>query len=164
MSGRLPVQVDPLDLADKRRTIEGDLPVSTLRRLGDWLHSREGTIDVQLHFGRDEAGRRVMQGRLGGELQLVCQRCLTPFALPVARPVDLVLVETEAEAGLLPEELEPLVVGENRGVHTVDLLEDELILALPLVARCGDFGHACEPATELLASEGVTRAPDDERS
>lgn len=164
MSGRLPVQVDPLDLADKRREIEGDLPVSTLRRLGGWLHSDEGMIAVRLRFGRDEGGRRVMQGRLDGELQLVCQRCLAPFALPIGRPLDLVLVETEAEAGLVPEELEPLVVGEKRGVHTVDLLEDELILALPLVPRCGDFGHACEPATELLASEGVSRTPGDENS
>lgn len=161
MSGRLPVRIDPLDLADKRREIGGEVPVSAFRRLADWLDSDEGTIGVQLWFTRDDAGRRVMQGRLSGELRLVCQRCLEPFALPIGHPLELVLVETEAEAGLVPEELEPLVVGEQRGVHAVDLLEDELILALPLVPRCGDFGHICEPAVELLASEDA--APGSEK-
>lgn len=162
MSTRLPVQVDPLDFADKQRAIEGGVPVSAFRRLGEWLHSDTGTIEVRLRFAHDDAGRRVLQGELSGELGLVCQRCLTPFALPLDRSLDLVLVETEAEAALVPEELESLVVGEHRGVHTTDLLEDELILALPLVPRCGDYGNACVPATELLASEGVTREPDDD--
>jgi len=164
MLRRLPVHVDPLDLADKRREIAGEVPVSAFRRLAGWLESDTGTIEVQLRFGRDAAGRRVMQGSLNGELRLVCQRCLAPFALPIGRSLDVVLVETHAEAGLVPEELEPLIVGEKRGVHTSDLLEDEMILALPMVPRCGDHGHACEPAAELLASEGVNRAPADDET
>jgi len=163
MSRRLPVQVDPLDLADKRREIAGDVPVSAFRRLAEWLESDTGTIEVRLQFDRDRAGRRVMQGSLHGKLRLVCQRCLAPFALPIGRSLDVVLVETDAEADLVPEELEPLIVGEQRGLHTTDLLEDELILALPLVPRCGDHGHACKPATELLGSDGITREPADNK-
>jgi len=154
MLRRPPVQVDPLDLADRQREIEGVLPVSAFHRLSQWLDSDEGTVEVRLRFTHDEAGRRVMRGRLSGDLQLVCQRCLAPFVLPVERSLDLVLVQTEAEAAQVPEALDSLVVGEQRGVHVVDLVEDELILALPLVPRCGDFGNACEPAAELLVSEG----------
>lgn len=160
MSGRLPVELDPLDLADKGREIEGRVPVSAFRRLGEWLDSDSGSIEARLHFERTPEGRRVLRGALSGELELVCQRCLTPFALPVERTLELVLVEDEAAARLLPEELEPLAVGHRRVVHTTDLLEDELILALPMVPRCSDFGHLCKPAAELLVSD--QSAPRDE--
>lgn len=137
------------------------MPVAAFRRLADWLHSDGGTIEATLAFGRDADGRRVLHGELAGELEVVCQRCLTPFRLPIRRALEAVLVETEAEAGLLPEQLEAVVVGERRGLHTIDLLEDELILALPLVPRCGDFGNVCAPAAELLVSEGPARAAGD---
>lgn len=153
MSGRLPVHLDPLALAERERVIEGFVPVSAFRRLGGWLHADTGNIEATLRFGRDAGGRHVLRGDFRGRLELVCQRCLTPFALPIERELDLVLVESLAAADLLPEGLEPLVVDERRAMHTVDLLEDDLILALPLVPRCSDGGHECEAAVELLVSE-----------
>lgn len=152
MSGRLPVALDPLKLADRGQVLEGSLPVAAFRRLGAWLHADRGAIDAVLRFQCDAGGRRVLRGSLQGELDVVCQRCLDAFALPIDLELDLVLVETPAAADLLPDELEPLVVGERREVHTVDLLEDELILALPLVPRCGHAGHECAAAIELLVS------------
>ncbi len=153
MSGRLPVELDPLNLADRGRLLEGSIPVAAFRRLGTWLHADSGTIEAILRFERDPGGRRVLRGSMRGELELLCQRCLRPFALPIDREFRLVLVESAAEADLLPDELEPLVVDQRRGMHTVDLLEDELILALPLVPRCGHGGHECEAAVEVLVSE-----------
>lgn len=154
MSGRLPVHLDPLALAERERVIEGHVPVSAFRRLGAWLHADEGDIQATLRFGRDAAGRHVLRGEFRGQLELVCQRCLSPFALPIEHELDLVLVESLAAADLLPEGLEPLVVDERQSMHTVDLLEDELILALPLVPRCSDSGRECHAVVELLVSEG----------
>lgn len=153
MSGRLPVHLDPLALAERERVIEGFVPVSAFQRLGGWLHADEGDIQATLRFERDAGGRHVLRGEFRGQLVLVCQRCLSPFALPIEHELDLVLVESLAAADLLPEGLEPLVVDEQRAMHTVDLLEDELILALPLVPRCSDAGHDCRVPVELLVSE-----------
>ena len=153
MSRHLPVEVDPLYLAERGRVLEGSVPVSAFKRLGHWLHTDGGAIEALLRFERGEGGRQILHGSMQGQVELVCQRCLSPFVLPIEREFELALVESVAAADLLPEGLEPLLVDPRRGMHTVDLLEDELILALPLVPRCGDAGHDCEAAIELLVSE-----------
>lgn len=153
MSERLPVHVDPVTLADQGRALEGRVAVSALERLGLSLHDSEGDLEVALRFGRDEQQRRAVHGTVRGELHLMCQRCLSVYPLPVALELELVLVDDEAEADALPEELDALVVG-KRALHTVDIIEDDLILALPLVARCPTEG-GCAAAVELLDSEAL---------
>lgn len=154
MSDRLPVHLDPVALADRGRELGGRVPIESFERLADALHSREGDLEAVLRFGRDEDGRRSLRGQVQGALQLVCQRCLAPYAFAVDLDLALVLVDSEAEADALPEELDALVVGDRRSMHTVDMIEDDLILALPIVPRCGD-ADACRPAVELLDSEAL---------
>jgi len=154
MSDRLPVHLDPVSLAARNREVTGSLPVAAFDRLAAALHSREGVLEVKLRFGRSDDGRNTLSGHVAGSLQLVCQRCLAPYAMPLDIDLDLVLVESEAEAETLPEEQDALVVGASRSVHTVDMIEDDLILALPLVPRCGR-GSACVAAVELLDSESM---------
>lgn len=162
MSDRLPVHVDPVSLAAKGRAIGGCVPVAAFRRLAGWLHASEGALDVSLRFGRDDAGRDVVTGRLRGELELLCQRCLAPYRLPMDVQLALVLVASEAEANALPDELDALVVDAQRSMHTVDMIEDDLILALPLVPRCERAGE-CVPAVELLDSEAIEEAAGQQR-
>jgi uncharacterized protein len=154
MSERLPVHLDPAPLADRGREIVGIVPIAAFERLAPSLHSREGELEAVLRFGRDDAGRRTLRARVTGSLELVCQRCLAPCELKVDAEMAVVLVESEAEAEALPEELDALIVGAQRSVHTVDMIEDEIILGLPIVPRCAD-ATACRPAVELLDSEAM---------
>ncbi|MFW5970114.1 MAG: YceD family protein [Halofilum sp. (in: g-proteobacteria)] len=155
MSERLPVHVDPLTLADRGRALSGAVPVSACQRLSHWLESEEGEFAVELQFGRDENQRRVLTGRVRGRVMLTCQRCLGAFGLDIDLPIGVVLVDSEAEAETLPEEVDALVVGDGATMHTVDMIEDDLILALPLIAKCPD-SSACEPAVEIFDSERMT--------
>lgn len=155
MSDRLPVHVDPLTLADRGRALSGAVPVSACRRLVHWLDSDEGEFAVDLHFGRDENRRRVLTGRVRGEVMLTCQRCLGAFAQDLDLPIGVVLVDSEAEAETLPEEVDALVVGASATMHTVDMIEDDLILALPLIAKCPD-ASGCQPAVEVFDSERMS--------
>ena len=154
MSDRLPVHVDPVAFCERGREMAGHVPLAAFSRLASALESTEGEIEVVLRFGRDDGGRLALEGHVRGSLPLQCQRCLASYSLEVDAPVALVLVESEAEADALPEELDALVVGGQRSMHTVDMIEDELILALPIVPRCGDEA-ACRPAVELLDSEAL---------
>jgi len=157
MSERFPVHLDAVSLAEKGREIAGFVPVEAFERLAGSLHSRTGRIEVLLRFARDEAGRARLRGHLTGALELVCERCLAPYEMPIEIDLDLVLVDSEAAAESLPEEQDALVVGGRRSMHTVDMIEDDLILALPLVPRCAR-GSGCVTAVETIESEDAEAA------
>ncbi len=132
MSRRLPEFVEPLRLAGLGRSVKGRLPVDRLRRLGKSLHGTDGEVNVELDFGSDAQGRPQLLGRISARLEVLCQRCLTVMALPVEANVCLYLAAAEAEEVDTPEGGETLVVG-DQPMRLADIVEDELILGLPLV-------------------------------
>ena len=66
---------------------------------------------------------------------LTCQRCLQPFQVPLAFERRLRFVRGEAEAEALDAESEDDVLALSRWLDLRELVEDELLLALPLVPR-----------------------------
>lgn len=81
-------------------------------------------------------------------LPLVCQRCLEPaeVALEVDRAFRFVATEAQAEA--LDEEIEEDVLVLARDFDLRTLVEDELLMALPLVPR-----HAACPVPPRLSAQ-----------
>ena len=71
---------------------------------------------------------------------LRCQRSLQPFVLPARVEQTLGLIREEAEEAGLPPGYEPLLVPEDGRIVPIDLVEDELILALPVVPVALDSG------------------------
>lgn len=157
MSESLPIQLDPVTLAARNRELRGTLPVAGFHRLAAWLPRTDGTLCFTLDFGRDEHGRARLAGHVSGGLELICERCLAAYTLALDHAFTLVLVTSEAEAETLPEEVDAVVIGESRSMQTADLVEDEIILALPLVPRC-ERTSDCRPAVALMASEDLETA------
>jgi len=89
-----------------------------------------------LHFDlpEDRIAQRPAEPRDAARLMLMCQRTLEPFEHAVDREVRLGLVRSEDEVAGLPGDYEPCLVGDEP-VHLMDLVEDELILAVPLVPK-----------------------------
>jgi len=162
MSEQLPVEIDAVTLADRGRRLQGHLPLTAFKRLAGWLEGTTGEVEFDLAFARGDDNRRWLRGHVTGQFELQCQRCLDHFALPLAWEFGLVLVEAEAEADALPEDMEAVVVGSARAVHTVDLVEDELILALPLIPRC-EAVRRCRPAVDVLESERIDEVTEEPR-
>lgn len=131
MSKVLPERIDIARLADSSATLEGSVPVARFVRLADQLASHEGSVEATFGFGRED-GREVVSGRIEGRLTLVCQRCLGGVEVPVAVQVDLVRVASAIEAAAVEGNHDPFVAP-NREVALAELVEDELILVLPLV-------------------------------
>jgi uncharacterized protein len=69
------------------------------------------------------------------QVRLPCQRCLLDMPWPLAAERRLRFVRGEAEAARLDEELEDDVLELHPRHDLLELIEDELILALPLVPR-----------------------------
>ncbi|MGH8281213.1 MAG: YceD family protein [Gammaproteobacteria bacterium] len=66
-------------------------------------------------------------------LVLICQRCFGKLSCPVTVDFSLIWVRSEADTARLPEAYEPLM-SVTGNVKLTELVEDELLLALPMVA------------------------------
>jgi uncharacterized protein len=137
MSSSLPVQVDPWWASDQRLHFAGSLKLADFPRLAPLLATDDGEVSCAIRFSRDSQGRPQVAGHLDAILWQVCQRCLQPVAVAVNTDMRLVLVQGLDEAANLDDHLDPLLAGAG-GVNLRDLLEDELLLALPDVARHAD--------------------------
>lgn len=128
----IPVHVCASRAVARSERYEGSVPASCLPRLAD-LAPREMLAD--LAFTADASGLGRIGGRIGGVLRLQCQACLDDYDWSLEASVDLVMVGSEeAESRLLPA-CEPVMVEEDR-VPLHALVEDEVLLALPLLRRC----------------------------
>jgi uncharacterized protein len=133
MSDRLDELIDPLSLAAKGRTLEGRIPLAKLARLGPSLQSTQGEAEASLRFGVDEAGMPNVTGRVRATLMLQCQRCMQAMAYAVDSQIRLGIVKSREAAERLPANYDPLLVS-GEEMKAADIVEDELILALPIVA------------------------------
>jgi uncharacterized protein len=131
MIERLPLVIDPLRLAEAGSRFQGPLPLAEFQRLAPSLQQAQGEVEVEVEFGKDDLHIAYLSGRLHTQLMLVCQRCLQPMTWPVNSTFALGLVTTDQAAEQLPERYEPLMVSGSMAL--AEIIEDELILAVPLV-------------------------------
>lgn len=82
---------------------------------------------------------------------LICQRCLQPYALTLALQRRLRFARDEAQAEALDAEIEDDVLALSRSLDLRELVEDELLLGLPLVPRHELCPHPLPMAAEAQA-------------
>jgi uncharacterized protein len=143
--------IDGFEFASAGAIQQGVWPLSDLPRLRDMLVSDAGEVTYRVQGKRDENGRPALQVRVQGTLQLRCQRCLKPLALDVKAEDLLVLAATLSEIHAEPADVsgpDRIVAGKEMPVR--DLVEDELILALPYAPR----HDSCEPGAAAQDGRG----------
>jgi uncharacterized protein len=133
MSADMPESIDAWRAVTARRIYEGEVPLSRFPRLKGSLVDVDGSCRFRLEFGRDALGVATVVVTAEASLPLQCQRSLQRFELPVAFEQRLGLVRNEREESALAPETEPVLVAEDGLLRPLDLVEDELILALPVV-------------------------------
>lgn len=132
--GHLPVRFDPFRLAERGEHVVGTVALGTMERLAAFPAETHGNAEVELSFATDRDGQAFVQGHVRCELRLTCQRCLEPMRLPIDSEFRLGFVSDEVQAERLSSEYEPYEVGDEP-VFLKDLIEDELILSLPVIPR-----------------------------
>jgi uncharacterized protein len=132
MQKKLPESVDFLKQVERKAGFECTWPVSTFERLAEAVCSDRGQVSARLQFGT-RAGIPCLDGRVQAELELRCERCLDPVTQHIESEFRFGLITAENEADLLPKEFEPLLVDAEQSL--LELVEDELLLSLPIVAR-----------------------------
>ena len=139
---KLPVRFNPAKLADDGTTYQAVIPVRQFTRFSELLESSEGDVQVRVSFARDGNGRVVAEGHYSLTCELVCQRCLQVYEQPLAADFSLTFVADEAAAESLPDEYDPVILDEHGSIHSIDMLEDELVLGPTLLEAEGrGLGH-----------------------
>ena len=155
MNAALPESVDAWRMVQARRMFQGALPLKGFKRLRDSLAAGSGEVTYELEFGKDEIGVAHLHVRADATLPLTCQRTLEVFGLPVHVDAKLGLIASEADEAALPSDYEPLVTLDGQ-INPAEVIEDELILALPVVPL--------KPGAEDASSTwtGTDETPDDD--
>ena len=148
MSGqhqRLPLQVDPIRLAAREEHLQGTIPLKQMKRLINALSSNEGEVFIDAEFPVDMNRVVLLTGQIKTDAKLICQRCMREMDLPIALDFQLAFVRSEAEMEKLPEGYEATLI-DNTTMMLSDIIEDEILLALPSIPRHLDDSCSSEIA------------------
>lgn len=136
---------DAFRLSRERESLSGRVDAATLSRLSDRLGDAHAPIEWRIEGTADAIGRPALAVELEGAVTLECQRCLGPLEWPIAQRTELLLARDDDEAARLDADSDSEVLIAATPLDTQTLIEDELVLALPFVARHPD-GSCAPPA------------------
>ena len=143
--------------------MRGEWPVSVFPRLRDVLHDDTGTVEYALQGRRDAFGQAQLLLSARARLRLTCQRCLAAVQCGLAPQATLLLAASQSEIDAEPVTPEmPERVIAHRQMAVRDLVEDELLLALPYAPRhenCAAQGKAAPGQRQMpfAALRGMLR-------
>jgi uncharacterized protein len=142
-------------LADEQADMRLSVPLAEFPRLQPRLAGTGGVIAGRVRFRRD-TGFAAAAVEVSGAVPLVCQRCLEPMTWPIAGSAQVALIPLESQADALPEHLEPMWAPGGR-ISLRDLLEEELLLCLPIVPR-HPTASGCKPAAVASGPPSADRS------
>ena len=156
MPKRFTDRVDPWRLLERGQVIQSSFELASMERLCSLLLAEAGKeqASFNLSFHRDEDRRVIVHCEIRANLTLACQRCLEPMSLPVEIDSRLALVQGMAEAEGLPEALDPLMLADDGLLSIRELVEDELLLAIPDAPKHSE--EACAVAVDACTKETDT--------
>lgn len=131
---RLPELLHPLRFAETGRSVSGVVALAGMSRLREFVIELDGDAQLEMTGGKDPQGRPFLSGQVQAALTVCCQRCLQPMTYVVDTEFYLSPVRSEEEAEQLPESYDPLVLPDEDSASLQALVEDELMLGLPVVA------------------------------
>jgi len=140
--------IDAFEFCRSNGHREGVTPVAEMSRLNKDCADHSGEIAWRVEGTTSKQGYPQLTLSVSGTVQLMCQRCLTPYAFEMDSSTVLMLGKDDEHADEIEEMLGDdsidVIVG-SRSCDIRDLIEDEALLALPQVPK-----HEVCPDNKLL--------------
>ena len=127
-----PAAIDGLAFARNAAVLEGRLGIESLPRLAESGCS-VAVLDFVLNGEINQRGKPGLKLAVSGSVRLQCQRCLDSLHLPVRLEAELEFASSEADIMAADDDVERVVAGREMSVAA--LVEDEVLLALPMVPK-----------------------------
>lgn len=164
-ASQLPSRIEPFKWAEQGYNWAGQVPLSRFARIASEATVPAGQpdtdelmVNVDCRLYMDDYQRVAwLDGTLSATVPMTCQRCLEPVEVPVATQVHLALLTDENQASRLDEDADFVILSEEQVVHGVDdvqtidlieLLEDELLLSVPISPRHDACENQHQPVVE----------------
>jgi uncharacterized protein len=144
--------IDAREFARLGQVQQGGLPLAGFSRLAALLCDTGGEVDYRLQGSVDTHGNMGLELTLRARVGVICQRCLGAMELPLEVHNRFRLIDREPEWSAETAEIDAGEDDEIVASATLDvaaLIEDELLLALPLAPRhehCNVAGGKSENA------------------
>ena len=126
----------------------------------------EGEVRFSLTFSRDDQSRTLIIGEASTAIKLECQVCLNEFLEEISCEIDTVVVDALDELFQL-DQGRAAFVASGRLISLQDILEDELIVSVPMVpkhrAGCGRYAPEVFENTEPKDRLAMTGFEDTHR-
>jgi len=147
--------IDGLQFAREAQEKHGILDTQDLQRLAQ-AGCSGGRLEYALRGAILKDGKPWLRISVSGELQLICQRCLEPVEWPVAIEAELQLSEDEREVETAEDDIDRALA--KPSMNVAQMVEDEVILALPMVPRHEQCEHADAGKPERISPFGALSA------
>jgi uncharacterized protein len=98
------------------------------------LDVREGDVYLRLEFSKGDFGSTKVDGSVSTEVRTICQNCMQRFWRRISCDVALQVVADEAKLEHLTAN-EDAIVAADKVISVAEIIEDELILAMPMIPR-----------------------------
>ena len=133
---KLPRTIDLAKFTEQRGHLEGVLVLADMPRLWEICSDKQnvGEAKVTVEGGIDQQGLQYLKGRIIADVPLQCQRCLQTMICHLDIRFLVSPVHDDREAAQLPKTYEALYLAQAE-VDLLTIIEDELLLALPLAPR-----------------------------
>jgi uncharacterized protein len=145
--------IDALDLARTAASHHGKIALSELKRLQGYLVGNCGELNYIIRGALARDGKPLLRIIIQGFINLRCQRCLGELRHVLNVQRDLSLARDERELSRLDEDESADGVLATPDMDVMALIEDEIILSLPISPRHGESECSIGPMDWNDASE-----------
>jgi len=144
-----PAAIDGLAFARGTAVLEGRLGLESLPRLAQSGCSGS-VLDFVLKGEINERGKPGLRLMVDGSVRLECQRCLGGMDLPLHLEAQLEFAASEHEMAAAEDDVERVLAGREMSVAA--LVEDEVLLALPMVPKHDRCNAAADSGVKAQVS------------
>jgi uncharacterized protein len=163
----LPIRFDPVNFANHDKEMHGRIVSKTMSRLMSNVSSAEPMVTAKLSFSRGLYGYPLVSGQAWTTVFMRCERCLDEVAINLSPKIEVLVRPEEDSLSEKNENVPEFHEYDGKSLVLSDLIEEELLLALPLVPKHQDISLCNQDMLVwLAANEALSEGQDapDERA
>lgn len=156
---QLPKQVDAVKLVNVNQQLNAKINSENLTRLQAAVIRSGDFVECEIEFHQDESKHRLLTGSIDTQVSMICQRCLGEVDLPIHSDFQIGLVFNDDQAAQLPRAFEPVELDEEGRLKLWEVIEDEVLLALPMFPTHAE--NECQAKALPEPSAEITDSSDE---